>query len=255
MTWGRETPEAEARRIYSLAREHGVVWFDTAALYSDGEAERILGRCLKDDPKRDEVHISTKVGYEGELVRDALGWSLLRLGVDQVEVCFHHHWMRHGADVALYDLFRVREEGRAAAIGLSNCAAWQVAYAHAKWPIDWIQILYNLVKRQAEVELLPMAEELDIGVMAYSPLASGLLTGKYGGGPPGVGRLDEDERYRRRYDGAARVDVFVSTCRANGYPPTAAALQWGATHPLHPMPIVGARTAAQLQETLQPVDR
>lgn len=254
MTWGREADEAEARRMYSLARERGVVWFDSASSYSDGEAERILGRCLRDDPKRDEVQISTKGGYRGEYCTHEIRGSLARLGVERVELYLHHHWMRHRSEDHWRALYSTLDLG-ADHIGLSNCAAWQAAEADWDGEVYAVQILYSLAKRQAEVELIPWAASTRgrVRVFAYSPLAAGKLTGKYGGASPVRSRLYEDERYRARFADVPRhiPTRFRAAAHDLDMVPAQLAISWVMSNPTCiVIPIVGARTAAQLDVAL-----
>jgi len=262
MTWGREADEAEARRMYSLARERGVVWFDSASSYSDGEAERILGRCLRDDPKRAKVRISTKGGYRGEDIREELRGSLERLGVERVELYLHHRWMKHGSDRTWFEMRGVWRDGLCDEVGLSNCAAWQAAQTSPI--VDAIQVLYSLGKRQAEVELLPFAAANEVRVFAYSPLAAGLLTGKYDlDGEILVirsmqGRLLGDARYRRRFaDWPGMPSGFAGAARDLNMTPAQLAVSWVMGNPTcMVIPIVGARTVQQLDELLgaRPLD-
>jgi aryl-alcohol dehydrogenase-like predicted oxidoreductase len=262
MTWGRESSEDEARRMYSLARERGVVWFDSASSYSDGEAERILGRCLRDDPKRDEVKISTKGGYRGEDIREELRGSLERLGVERVALYLHHHWARHGDLGSAWDLALAAWRW-----GLSNCSAWQIAAEYERASLldyntpDAIQILYNLAKRGAETELIPWARYAGVKVFAYSPLAAGLLTGKYRYAARGSNkwRLYADERYRRRFadrmvpdsEGEYLPRGYYAAAHDLDMVPAQLAISWVMSHPhAAVIPIVGARTAAQLDELL-----
>jgi aryl-alcohol dehydrogenase-like predicted oxidoreductase len=252
MTWGRETDKPEARRIYDLARESGVTWFDTAAIYGEGKAEQWLGEFCRDDP---EVKISTKVGYNGEDPLDQLKECVKRLG-RPVSVCFHHHWMRHGSFKAVFRLEKCRQLGLAGEVGLSNCAAWQAALVSTEIRIRWLQVLYNLFKRQAEVELLPLAKDRGWTVMAYSPLASGLLTGKYSQVSEWTGsdkwRLEADARYRQRYSGTF-LPYEMDKYKRGQWIPSNIAIGW--VELSYCRPVVGARTAAQLNESLEPIPK
>ena len=258
MTWGRESDEPECRRMYSLARERGVRWFDSASSYSDGEAERILGRCIAADPRRDEVLISTKGGYRGEDIAQELRGSLERLGVERVTLYLHHHWMRHGSQSVLDQLVLARESGAIVSYGLSNCSAWQAAEARPLWPRKfYVQILYSLAKRGAESEVLPWARARagQVHVFAYSPLAAGLLTGKYGVPARDFGgvRLDDDERYRLRF---RHIDPYLPgpyyrAALAADMTPAQLAVAWVEAHPSGlVIPIIGARNVPQLEELL-----
>lgn len=247
MTWGRESDEAEARRMYSLARERGVRWFDSAASYSDGEAERILGRCIAADPRRDEVLISTKGGYRGEDILQEIEGSLKRLGVDWVAMYLHHHWMRHGHPMVWRDMVDLTDCGLAGDVGLSNCTAWQAADCRVHRKPRAVQINYSLAVRNAESELIPWARQHGVQVFAYSPLAAGLLAC----GKPK--RLAEDARYARRFAGCGPASwcEYVLLASKLGQTPAQLAVAWVEAHPSGlVIPILGARNAGQLAELL-----
>jgi aryl-alcohol dehydrogenase-like predicted oxidoreductase len=150
----------------------------------------------------------------------------------------------------------LKSKGHIRHIGLSNFAAWQVVKATmiaAKFDLDIavIQPMYNLVKRQAEVEILPMADDLGILVAPYSPLGGGLLTGKYSQGE--TGRLTQDDRYNARYGVAQMHDTasaLKTTAVALGIHPATLAVAWAARHPTGPSPIISARSVAQLKPSL-----
>ena len=245
MTWGREAPEDECERMYQLARERGIRWFDTASLYQDGEAERILGRLLAKDPNREQVMISTKGGYRGQPLLEEVEKSCQRLGVDKVQAYYHHHWHRNIGfatprtspnevyQQVLWDIPKVMKRTRM--FGLSNCTAVELALAvHALLPIGCVQFHYNLFSRTAEVELVPLAKLLGLAMFGYSPLAAGILTHRLQPTP----RMVEDKRYAKRYDrcgpGFVNPGDAVAWVEAKGV-----------------TPIVGARTAEQLHEVLQ----
>jgi aryl-alcohol dehydrogenase-like predicted oxidoreductase len=148
--------------------------------------------------------------------------------------------------------------------GASNFAAWQIEKAlgvssrHGWAPFEVIEPMYNLVKRQAEVEILPMAQAENLGVIAYNPIGGGLLTGKYGrDGQGAAGRLKQDKSYTARYGADWMFDVgtqFADFARARGYEPAALAVAWVASHPAVTAPIVGARNAAQLSQSLRALE-
>jgi len=139
---------------------------------------------------------------------------------------------------------------------VSNYAAWQVMKAQTiaralGTQIDVIQPMYNLVKRQAEVELFPMAQDQGIKIIPYSPLGGGLLTGKYATGE--TGRLTEDARYQARYDQSWMRDTAAALTQLasdHAVSPATLAVRWVMTHPTRPLPIISARTVAQLQPSL-----
>lgn len=155
-------------------------------------------------------------------------------------------------------------QGKVLYIGASNFAAWQVEKALginaiAGWaPIEILQPMYNLVKRQAEVEILPMAQAEQLAVITYSPLGGGLLSGKYtSGDSPSSGRLIESELYKTRYGEAWNYRVaaeFSALAQQMGVHPAALAVAWVANHPGITAPIIGARSMAQLEEVLQCIE-
>ena len=162
---------------------------------------------------------------------------------------------------ALDDLVRA---GKILYPAASNFAAWQVAKAlgisaKQSWArFECIQPMYNLTKRQAEVELLPMAQSEQLGVISYSPLGGGLLSGKYSTGQrPAAGRLIENQMYQVRYADALYYDVaerFSNFARKRGLHPASLAVAWVASHPAVTAPIIGARNLAQLEDSLKSLE-
>lgn len=245
MTWGRETPYSEAAKIYDYARTAGIDTFDTAAIYGDGKAEEWLGRFSKGDG----VKVNTKVGYNGEDVYEQAQQSRQRIGRD-INIIFHHHWDKHGRFKHIGALDRCRM--LATYVGLSNCAAWQAALVSREIPIRALQFLYNLVKRTAEIELIPFGKMMAIELQGYSPLASGLLTGKYSAEDQcSDWRLNSDSRYRERYR-EALADINPTKIGAGSSLLPRAAVQWVKNQGVRP--ILGARTVRQLAEALTPIN-
>lgn len=259
MQFGGRADAAASRAMYDAARAAGIVQFDTAHGYTDGASERLLGQFARGD---DAVRIATKVGYEGGAGRANLTaqfeTSLRRLGVGGVDLLYLHRFDPATSLEEWIGLFvEWQHQGRIARIGVSNFAAWQVMKAQAVAArfgsrIDVIQPMYNLVKRQVEVEILPMCADQGIEVQAYSPLGGGLLTGKYATGQGG--RLVEDTRYAARYappamhaaaDGLARIGEEI------GVDPATLAVAWVMSCPIAPViPLISARDAAQLRPSL-----
>jgi aryl-alcohol dehydrogenase-like predicted oxidoreductase len=159
-------------------------------------------------------------------------------------------------DETFETLSQMQSDGKIRYIGVSNYAAWQVMKAQAVAQrfgtrIDAIQPMYSLVKRQAEVEILPMCHSEDIAAIPYSPLGGGLLTGKYGTG--GSGRLTEDDRYGARYGDPRMYDTaaaLTELAQELGTHPATLAVAWAARHTAQPPPILSARTVAQLAPSL-----
>lgn len=266
MSFGREADEETSAALYAACRDAGIDMFDCAEMYSGGLAEEILGRLIAHE--RDAVTIATKCGYgrtgarHGEGGRRAvlagIEGSLRRLGTDRVELLYLHRLDPETApEITLRALEDVVTAGKVLAIGASNFAAWQVArWLGLSERRGWarfaaIQPMYSLVKRQAEVELLPMATAEGLGVFPYSPLGGGLLTGKYRAG--GAGRLTENDRYRARYDPAwmhATAGGLTALAEARGEHPATLAVAWVAAHPAVTAPIIGARSVEQLRPAL-----
>ncbi|MFP4346240.1 MAG: aldo/keto reductase [Anaerolineales bacterium] len=270
MSFGGIADEETSAAMFYRCREAGINFFDCADVYAGGRSEEILGQLIAGC--RDEVVITSKVYFPtGEDVNArgatryhitrAVEASLRRLDTDVIDVYFIHRFddytQLEDTLRALDDLVR---QGKILYTGASNFAAWQVAKAvgisaREGWvPFDVIQPMYNLVKRQAEVEILPMAQDERLGVMAYSPLGGGLLTGKYGPEErPEQGRLVDNEMYRVRYGAdwlyRAAAD-FVDFAQEHGYNPVSLAVAWVGSHPAVTTPIIGARNVEQLEGSL-----
>ncbi len=273
MTFGREADRATSAVLYQRCREVGINFFDCADVYAGGESERILGELIHGH--RDEVVITSKVfgstgndrnarGTSRRHVLAAVEASLKRLNSDHLDVYFLHGF---DASTPLEETLRVLDDlvrqGKVLYTGASNFAAWQIAKAlgiSAKegWSrFKVIQPMYNLVKRQAEVEILPLAISERVGVISYSPLGGGLLTGKYRPDQPASGRIIENNTYIRRYSDDwmhAAALSFAEFARQHGYKPAALAVAWVAAHPGITAPIIGARNMAQLDDTLTALD-
>ena len=191
--------------------------------------------------------------------------SLKRLQTDYIDLYFLHHPDRdtpyEESLQALDDLVR---QGKVLYAGVSNFTAWEVIKIQGicqreGWSrIKCIQPMYNLVKRQAEVELLPMALSEKIGVVCYNPIGGGLLSGKYiSDQAGGSGRFDEDKMYQSRYGEPAMHDTakrFYEFAGDNGFHPVSLAVAWVAHHPAVTAPIVGARNAEQLEDSLNAME-
>ncbi|MGR3760121.1 aldo/keto reductase [Roseobacteraceae bacterium NS-SX3] len=259
MQFGGRADERQAAEMYAACRAAGVTHFDTAWVYTDGQSEEILGRLIREE--RDGLLIATKAGYTGgagaENLRAQFDESRRRLGLDMVDILYLHRF-DPGTDLReTLDCFAaLREAGQIRYLGLSNFAAWQVMKAQMLGAelglqVDILQPMYSLVKRQAEVEILPMCVGEGIAAAPYSPLGGGLLTGKYAEG--GAGRLNEDPRYGSRYGQAWMHETargLAALAAERGVAPATLAVAWAAAHPARPMPIISARTAEQLAPSL-----
>jgi aryl-alcohol dehydrogenase-like predicted oxidoreductase len=275
-TWlfGGKADEATAAMMFNRCRDVGINLFDCADSYQGGRSEEILGRLLADC--RDEVIITSKVyfptgdhanaaGASRRHIRASVEASLRRLNTDTIDIYFIHRFDEHTAlEETLRTLDDLVSEGKILYPAASNFAAWQVAKAlgicaREGWaPFKCIQPMYNLVKRQAEVEILPMADAESLGVLTYSPLGGGLLSGKYGTSRrPASGRLVDDDMYRVRYGAEWMFEVaerFTALAERHGYEPAALAVAWVGSHPAVTAPIIGAHTVEQLEGSLAAAD-
>ena len=271
MTFGREADKAASRDIFNQCREAGINFFDCANVYNEGRAEKILGGLMADC--RDELIVTSKVGAPlGDGLNNrggsrrhlvsSLEASLKRLNTDHVDIYFLHRFdAKTPLEETLRALHEVVVQGKARYIGVSNFAAWQIAKALGicalnSWvPIHCVQPMYNLVKRQAEVEILPLAESENLAVISYNPLGGGILSGKYGKDRKAeAGRLVGDDMYQKRYGEQWMYDAavkFVRLAKDNGYHPVSLAVAWVAHHPAVTAPIIGARNAEQVKDSLK----
>jgi len=274
MTWGRDTDEHEAREQLRSFVEAGGTLLDTAAGYADGDSEALIGRLLGEVVARDDVVLATKAGVSrrtGERVTNAsrghllttLDASLERLGVDSVDLWQVHIWSDETpVEETLTALDLAVSSGRAAYVGVSNYNGWQTAQS-ATWqravpsrvPLASTQVEYSLLNRAVETEVLPACAALGLGVLPWSPLGRGVLTGKYRSGTPADSRGASsmfagfvgaylDERCTRIVDAVARAAEGLD------WSPLEVALTWVRDRPGVTAPIVGARTAAQLEGAL-----
>ena len=263
MQFGGRADASESRAMFDACIEAGITHFDTAHLYTDGASETLLGSFLGD--RRESLIIATKAAYHGGAGRANIlasaETSRQRMKIDTLDVLYIH---RFDPETPLTESFsalaELKSQGVIRHIGLSNFAAWQVvkaAHVAAGFGLEIaiIQPMYNLVKRQAEVEILPMADDLGINVAPYSPLGGGLLTGKYAHG--GTGRLSEVEHYARRYGKDAMHNTAAELselARDLDTDPATLAVAWAASHPTGPTPIISARSAEQLAPSLAALD-
>src|SRR3954447_20225810 len=277
MTWGRDTDPDDAAAQLKLFLEAGGTLLDTADVYGDGDAESVIGSLLDQLVPRDEVLIATKAGLtpdgwrrrdgsRGNLLR-SLDTSLRRLGTDYVDL-----WQVHGYDPqtpleeTLAALDHAVSSGRVRYVGVSNFAAWQAARA-ATWqtayptraPIVAAQMEYSLLERGIERELLPAAAALGFGVLAWSPLGRGVLTGKYRNGRPLDSRAASEHLapFAQTYlepRSSSIVEAVVTAASGLGVSPLEVAVAGVGARPGVAAIILGARPAAQLQGALATED-
>lgn len=271
--WGNfGSGRSESERVFRAYVDGGGNFVDTANGYMDGQSEELVGKLIA--PMRDRIVLATKFGFtrrnddpnsggahRKSLVR-ALDASLRRLGTEYVDLYWMHLW---DATTSLEELMRALDDqvrlGKIHHIGFSNAPAWVVARAntmallHSWTPFCAIQIEYNLIERSVERELLPMARAFGLATAAWSPLAGGVLTGKYrdrSTDGDGVRATLAQRRGGTRTD--AIVETVVQIAQARKVPPSLIALAWLSSRGPDVFPIVGAKTLAQFEENLAFVD-
>ncbi|EBA18663.1 oxidoreductase, aldo/keto reductase family protein [Roseobacter sp. SK209-2-6] len=260
MQFGGRADKVASAAMYNACRQAGLNHFDTAWVYTDGQSEEILGDLIKEE--RDRLIIASKVGYSGGAgaanLQAQFDTSRKRLKLDCIDILYLHRFDAETPLQQILEWFAARKEaGEIRYLGLSNFAAWQVMKAQMLGvqfglTADILQPMYSLVKRQAEVEILPMCTDQGIAIAPYSPLGGGLLTGKYAAGD-GQGRLSEDERYNSRYGQDWMRQAAADLARLaqdHQVHPATLAVAWAAAHPANPMPIISARNAEQLAPSL-----
>ncbi len=271
MNFGGPTDGPTSLALMGAAWDAGITFIDTADIYTGGDSERLVGQFLAG--RRDQAVLATKArnpvgpgvydqGSSRKHLRLALEASLRRLGTDYIDLYYLH---RPDDDCPLEESLAVLDEfvraGKVLYLGVSNFWAWQVAWAQGltvragQSPLACIQPLYNLANRDAEVELLPMARELGLGVISYSPVARGVLSGQYADGavPPGSRRARGDGRLAETEWRPANLDLAEAVAplaAAAGCPPAQFALAWVLANPNITAPIIGPRTQAHLDDYL-----
>jgi aryl-alcohol dehydrogenase-like predicted oxidoreductase len=276
MSFGGDADESASAALFGRAREAGINVFDTADVYNSGRSEEILGRLVAAAGARDQVVIASKAYFPSgkgpndrgtsryHLVRAVEG-SLRRLATDRIDLFYLHRFDdRTALDETLRAIEDLVRQGKILYPAVSNFAAWQVARALGMAerlgfaPVVCMQPMYNLLKRQAEVEILPLAAAEGLAVMPYSPLAGGILSGKYRGGTrPDGARLATNKMYQTRYADTAGWDAaerLAQLAAEQGCSPAALAVAWVASHPAVTAPLLGARSVAQLEDALGAVN-
>lgn len=261
--WGG-ADDADSEAACHAALDAGVNWIDTADIYGQHRAERIVGKVLKD--RSDEVIVATKCGVawstepnfhiwrdaSGDYIRQAVDRNLLALGIDRIDL-FQVHWPVKStpAEETISAMVDLKAAGKIGAIGVSNYDVEDLANAHAVSPLDSFQVGYHVMRRQVEEAELPWCAANNVGVLAYGPLAHGLLTGKMDAtttfGPDdwrSESAFFADEAYPQR---VAVADELTRIARQSGRPGGLAelAVVWVLRRPEVTSAIVGARNAAQ----------
>ena len=278
--WGWGADESEARHIFDAYVDRGGNFVDTAVNYTNGASERILGKLM--EGRRDRIVLSTKFtmardpgdpnsggNHRMNLVR-SVEQSLRQLGTDRIELLHLHAWDdTTPPDEVLRALDDLVRAGKVLYLGICNTPAWRVAQLQTiadlrGWsPFVALQIEYSLVERSVEHELMPMARALGLGVMPWSPLGGGLLSGKYGtsdlatNDAPGVADTRKGVIASTGLLNAASLRIaeeVKAVARETGASAAQVALAWTLLNPAVTAPVIGARTLAQAQDNLGALD-
>jgi aryl-alcohol dehydrogenase-like predicted oxidoreductase len=269
--WGWGAAKDDARKIYDAYRGAGGNFIDTANLYTNGASERLVGEFI--EGHREEVVLATKytnavpgkdpnaAGNQRKNMMQAIEASLKRLKTDYIDLYWLHIWDKitpvEEVMRAFDDLVR---QGKILYAGVSDAPAWWVAQANTlAWLRGWspfigLQIEYSLVERTVERELIPMAQALDLGLVAWSPLAGGVLTGKYDGAHPAEGARYSSEMMQSFLPERQRQERVVTALRKvsaeTGRSLAQAALAWLRYRNIPVIPIIGARKLTQFEDNL-----
>lgn len=276
--WGWGAEQAEARRLFDIYVERGGNFIDTANRYTEGSAERFVGEFAAG--RRDRLVIATKYtlpmqpdnpnsggNHRKSMVRSVED-SLQRLNTDYIDLLYLHAW---DFTTPVEEIIRAMDDlvraGKVLYLAVSDLPAWQAARMQTLaelrgWtPLIGLQIEYSLLERTVERELIPMAQELGLGVIPWSPLSGGILSGKYGrrdlqpmGEENGTRRAmvrNKGMLTERNLSIAAQVQALADE---SGFSPSQVALAWTLRNPAVTAPIIGARTLAQLEDNLGALD-
>lgn len=274
MSFGDTADEKTSAEMFHRCRDVGINFFDCANVYAGGRSEEILGGLIRDC--RDEVIITSKAtsrtadgmnqnGSSRFHLRQEIEKSLKRLNTDYIDVYFIHKFdSKTPIESVVRTLDDLVKQGKILYPAISNWAAWQIskalgiATAQNLSRVEVIQPMYNLVKRQAEVEILPMAEAENVAVIPYSPLGGGLLTGKYSTkSKPDMGRIVDNKMYAKRYSRESYYEVaenFTTYAEEKDYHPVSLAVAWAKSHSAVTAPIIGARNLEQLEPSLEAIN-
>jgi aryl-alcohol dehydrogenase-like predicted oxidoreductase len=273
--WGWGSTKEQSNQILNAFLEVGGNFIDTANVYTNGRSESLLGEFL--EGRRDSTVLATKYtnampgtdpnagGNQRKNMMQSVEASLKRLRTDYIDLYWLHIWDKvTPLDEVMRAFDDLVRQGKILYAGVSDMAAWAVARANTLAELrGWtrfvgLQIEYSLIERTVERELIPMAEALGLGVTAWSPLASGVLTGKYA-----EGKAEPDARMNSEMmKGFLRVDERVkaivgevqAVAREVGRSPAQVALAWLRQRPIPVIPIIGARRMEQFRDNLACLD-
>jgi aryl-alcohol dehydrogenase-like predicted oxidoreductase len=268
MMFGGATPDKDAQIIADMALDNGVFFWDTADMYSTGASEEVCGTLLKG--RRNDVILATKVfatmsdrpndrGLSARHIMQACDDSLRRLKTDWIDLYYLHFPDEAPIEESLRAMEDLCRSGKVRYLGCSNYRAWEIvgllntAKKNSWQPISAVQPLYNIANRDIEVELLPMTQHYGQGVTSYSPLARGILTGKYGGGSiPPQSRLDrKDRRFLQaeyRGESIAVAEQLLPLAQRLGCTQAQLATRWAMANESIDSVIIGPRTIDQAEE-------
>ncbi|KKB10867.1 aldo/keto reductase [Devosia geojensis] len=279
--WGWGSDEAESRRILDAYVDRGGNFIDTANQYTNGTSERFVGTFAKG--RRDRLVLATKYtatarpvdpnagGNHRKSMLQSVEQSLRRLGTDYIDLLYLHVWdFTTPVEEILRALDDLVRSGKVQYVAISDTPAWQVARMQAiadlrGWsPLVALQIEYSLIERTVERDLIPMAREMGLGVIPWSPLGSGVLTGKYTRADLEIGTGEASPAGTRKNVAAANgslterglaiAEVVKSVAAETGRSPSQVAIAWTLLNPAVTAPIVGARTLAHLEDNLGALD-
>jgi aryl-alcohol dehydrogenase-like predicted oxidoreductase len=272
--WGWGSAKDESRKIYNAFREAGGNFIDTANMYTNGTSEQFVGEFAHDH--RDQVVIATKYtnsapnndpnagGNHRKNMFQAIDASLKRLKTDYIDLYWLHIWDKiTPPEEVMRGFDDLQRMGKILYAGVSDAPAWWIARAntlaevHAQTKFVGLQIEYSLIERTVERELLPMAAALNIGVTAWSPLAGGMLSGKYHGGDAKDSRLSKDgmDQFKPEAQRSERIVTALKTVAGQlKKSPAQVALAWLCHRPQPIIPIIGAKKIDQLRDNLASSD-
>nr|WP_280369301.1 aldo/keto reductase [Nocardia wallacei] len=278
--WGWGADRDDSRKVFDLYLERGGNFIDTASMYTNGSSERLLGEFTRDN--RESLVLATKYtmqrrpgdpnagGNHRKSMFASVEASLRQLNTDYIDLLYLHAWDFHTpVDEILRGMDDLVRQGKVLYVAISDAPAWQVSRMQAiadlrGWsPLVALQVEYNLIERTAERDLIPMAREMGLGVIPWSPLASGVLTGKYSradldaegvGSPEGTRKNVALAQNQLTERGLAITDVVRQVATELGRTPAQVALAWTLQNPAVTAPIIGARTAHQLEDNLGALD-
>ena len=278
--WGWGADEAEARRIFDAYVERGGNFIDTANAYTNGSSEKLVGKFAAG--KRDRLVISTKYsmataagdpnsgGNQRKSMVRSVEQSLQRLNTDYIDLLYLHQWdARTPVEEILRGMDDLVRQGKVLYLGMSDTPAWQISRMQAiadlrGWaPFIALQSEYSLVERTAERDLFPMAQEMGLGMIPWSPLANGVLSGKYSRADLGAGDLKSLEGSRKDvaigYGSLSErslgiADVVKAVADETGHNSAQVALAWTLLNSGVAATLLGARTLSQLESNLGALD-